>query len=1299
MKSKVFLLASALFCFFTMNAQNDELAPNYLNVTFEKSRTASFMLPKSQKTVYRTKDLCILIYEANIDTAGLSLVKIDDRVSYTHPHIRYEYYQQYHRGIRVVNGGALVAINKSDQTINKVIPHIYTIQDDPASNILDLSIESSQKKELIYLPSEHHIDKMWEVITTTGARKKELFNASNGRLMKTIRMDAGITLQGQTIDYGNVTLQNYTNNGLTYLQNTNKTITVYIPSGFTASGQPIYNEQGIPKTTSTTAWGQDALKRSQQAFFVTEKVKEAFINKLSVAFNQIDVISTGAFGAFAWYTDDPNDAIIQIGALNAQNIDGPNFALYDVIAHELCHSFLYRSLDYDYYADNDFGVNTILQEGLADIFGTYLEYHIRTPNTTDYIQGGDNAAIAQVINRDHTMMTCMTDNDTPHKKSKAISHWFYTVATQIPTIGFEGAQTIVMEAISRNVNRKAGPATFRKLTLDIVQEVYNNAAITNAVKNIWDQVCVFEAACSQQNDIIVAGVETLVGGTYRNITVLNTSVLTLHGQFDMQSDGSIQVYGTLNVGTKSPLTPATLDVCNGLGQWRGIKVYNQGKLFLNLARIFNATIGVEAFNGATIQLQELKIEGNPSFAIGMMLHENIRFGSKIQYTGDVKFSNLFIGIVLQKTGLMPLPDSQPNLFRLTFQDCNTGIEYNNCSSQALFCYFDDCRTGIFIKDALSSPKIETCYFYGAIDIGIRLSKSRAEITDCIIGTAEQPARIGISGTFTRQRVRINSAVTNTQIYAYSRGISLVVSPLSEIYDCEIHTIDGPVNNKYGIFAAKTNGAAIFGNNIQTLSGSCALLSSNNTDYDIINNNISMTNATPGLSSAVIKVQSAHGGRLDENLIEGSTGIDGLAIYSSAGNDVECNNFIDNHNDINIFFTSDNTTLATNYFDATDQDLTIRSQIGPQLHHGNRFWGGKAKALGLTLDQLVNSRFIVNTAYNVNVPYLPPTREPMDDWFENTPGQGVPIECDSIAIGNGVNDLCDYWSSLLAIKDTLPQRFFINTFHLLLMAELDTNLVLPPCITADSTLLSLCGLQSLLAVQQNLDSLDSPQDRTTAIRNLQQQLASTTDPTAQAQLATQITTAYEVATLAVEADQRSDSLQWSKLYTKLDSLDCDSLIVDIWRDILQSYIKFRLHDSVALADRALVLSQASLCADLYGDMVYLARVLAATFTDTSFEDHDGCIDLPTPRSREEEKMDNSFDIYPNPTVDQALIQFKRPFRGNIKITDLEGKIVFEIELKDPVSSYDFMSSLWTSGLYVITCQTVDGLVLVKKVLKL
>ncbi len=140
----------------------------------------------------------------------------------------------------------------------------------------------------------------------------------------------------------------------------------------------------------------------------------------------------------------------------------------------------------------------------------------------------------------------------------------------------------------------------------------------------------------------------------------------------------------------------------------------------------------------------------------------------------------------------------------------------------------------------------------------------------------------------------------------------------------------------------------------------------------------------------------------------------------------------------------------------------------------------------------------------------------------------------------------------------------------------------------------------------------------------------------------------------------------------------------------------MNDSLTLADKAVINQSKVLCADKYGDAIYMARMMARTYEDVDYEVYDGCLQDPAPRTQEKEKYRiDQIRIYPNPSESIVNIEFADLFTGDIKVTNNTGHIIYNSKcINESIHSIDLSKS---SGFYVIHVRNINGTSNITKVI--
>ena len=428
---------------------------------------------------------------------------------------------------------------------------------------------------------------------------------------------------------------------------------------------------------------------------------------------------------------------------------------------------------------------------------------------------------------------------------------------------------------------------------------------------------------------------------------------------------------------------------------------------------------------------------------------------------------------------------------------------------------------------------------------------------------------------------------------------------------------------------------------------------------------------------------------------------GIIASNSVGNTFECNPVYNSDYGLAILYNAAGQTIKTNYFDDCRIDLGIHSEIGWQIHKGNDFVRGSTRAEGLSINELNNSLFFVDSSYMYHMPVDP---KPPTGWFFHE--DSVDLDC-FIPVGpsfpefyNDTIRLCDYYNRLKGLKDSLPNVFFVNLFHLLKYEQAREEFTLPDCIKTDSLLTRLCGLGELVDVDSELRNINEPLDERDPldasiqkIDELQQEYIETTDSLEKQLILTELKDSIMVIHPALNQIKLSDSLKLDEIRLELDSIDCSEYIVQLWVDILGIYIDFLQAGEIAETNRIALLFYSRLCSDEYGDYIHLARSMAMLFDSTYFDVYDDCREGIQPRSINKKQKELALSVIPNPNNGQFTVYLDSILSGIFVITNVNGQEVMRqnFEQVDKIN----INNLIQKGIFFITVSTTEGQYGIKK----
>lgn len=1191
-----------------------------------------------------------------------------ESTSFLNTQKQYKYYQQYYKGVRVESGGYL--ITEDTGKISHFSPNLFLdIELNTSPEITEhaiteiLTADSVYQSELIITNRfSEQFRLVWKVDYVDSEFKSAYIDAIDGTVYT--KQNQLIPLTATTRNYGTVSLNNYSDNGRSFLSSQDNRITIY--QNFNNMFYD-WNPALIPTTTDTTTWDNStAWVLSKQALYVTELVDQQFTAKLGITFPEIKVGAVLVPNAKAI----PNSNDIMVGTLN-NNPNGANFALFDVIAHELGHHVISNYIDYDAAYQN-----AVVHEGLADIIADYIENWI-LPGGTDWIMGNDDGDIKDEIDRDHTQLYCFDPlTSSAHKSSKAIGHWFYAITngisgTPIQAIGtIEVSKNLALEALSRIVDPKAGVFNFKYQTLVVAKDMFDeNSTEYNSVLEAWARVCVDEQCSSNNEDVIITDFQDYTqtkqyfGG---NIIVESGGTLYIEQSDLFLKDGK---FIKVKSGGKIEIISSKINTCDGQGAWNGIILEEGSSLYLWNAFIYNARIGID-FQGPldSFFFKDVHIVGNELSEIGLKFATNNNYPVLPSYTYKIKKD--FGDITGCQRGILSEHRSGNKYIQnANISNCEIGMQLNGNTNEILYSDFNNCDQGIFIDDSgsndINNNSFNHCNFpvnvnnsYGNIsennitgnfNTGINCERSGGMIEGNRIGTSSLSGSTGIR-CYQGDGVIIGN---NPGIYA-KNGIKVLSTPGAIISRNTIEVQSASTG--IGVFTDLSEEAYIDNNYINVGYGFSPVYSRLTNNEKIFNNQITFAQRS-NTASAAFKGSSNHGSQFYDNIVISPYNVPAVSLNNTMGNTISCNDIKSGQKGVEIKYNADMHTIKGNILN-TGKDIEIYSVIGPQPHHGNLFKGGTAEAIGLTQNELDYSKFTVNPNMAYHMPANP---IPGDELWFKIDYNPNPFICTGVIgpVPALTDSLCVYWTQLKRIKDTLPDRFFINVFHLLYRAQKDTSFHLPDCVRLDTVLTRLCGVTKVAEVFAGLTRPAPDAGRRDTLRQYARQYFEATNASTEITLRAAIKDILldTTPTISVSTNLLQDSLRLDSLYTTLDEVACDSLIFQKWKDILKLYIRFLYRDSVRTEDRSDVLAYSRHCADRYGDAVYLARSMAETFSSEDFHQYDGCIALPPAGRIAGSSGDILRDVRlaPNPTGGLIRIDFGGSFTGKFIVSDMAGRI--------------------------------------------
>ena len=293
-------------------------------------------------------------------------------------------FDQYFDNVRIEGGFLSVVV--SDSKVLAIYPKVFegiNISTLPSFSIKQIESKVIKqtviKSELVISPRFGNYKLVWKISYSEKDMPIEAWiDAHTGEILDEV--EHVMNLEGQTQTYGTQVLNDNTQGGVTTLETPDGTIQVFSNGSFNCS---VWDDNDILSTTNTTDWGQDASDHCVQSFHAATEIVPTF-SCLGIDFGNVHVdCGLTLQNAFSNLCSTVDETYIRFGTMNGT---GTSIALYDVMGHELAHTYLLEFLDYT----NPQG-NEAIHEGLADVFGTFTESKV---SGLDWVIGDDEPEVS-----------------------------------------------------------------------------------------------------------------------------------------------------------------------------------------------------------------------------------------------------------------------------------------------------------------------------------------------------------------------------------------------------------------------------------------------------------------------------------------------------------------------------------------------------------------------------------------------------------------------------------------------------------------------------------------------------------------------------------------------------------------------------------------------------------------------------------------------------------------------------------------------------------------------------------------
>lgn len=431
----------------------------------------------------------------------------------------YHRFQQYYKNIEVIDGGFTIMTENHDDDIESkpppchncppvdpckdvvalFSPHIYeniSISVTPTISILNLgqsldtpaTIISGTELKIVHNLTKNCEYKLIYKIAYVSEAEGDMIgwvDAHTGQLL--YKHSPHNFKNAPTADHG-VKIMNDTHSGSnTLLQNSR--LKCYDMAPY--SDHRIFNSYDIPQSPSNRDWNNtDANPEAFQLFWMADEVLDVFANNLGINFVDVHVGFNPTFpGAVSKCCGTPSTSSYFTfgGDFSGNHLSGVE---YDIIGHEFGHAYIRQFLSSDRIEGRS------LHEGLADIFGTYIEYIFQ--GSIDWVIG-DN--IPQII-RDlqNTSLNCYSDVKSlgynfEHDRGQPLGHWFYlcvngSMANNIPPMDIDELMALLMESMV-TLGSNADYPDLMRASLDLVAKKYGTCSNQfRTILNAWEKICV-----------------------------------------------------------------------------------------------------------------------------------------------------------------------------------------------------------------------------------------------------------------------------------------------------------------------------------------------------------------------------------------------------------------------------------------------------------------------------------------------------------------------------------------------------------------------------------------------------------------------------------------------------------------------------------------------------------------------------------------------------------------------------------------------------------------------------------------
>lgn len=794
-----------------------------------------------------------------------------------------------------------------------------------------------------------------------------------------------------------------------------------------------------------------------------------------------------------------------------------------------------------------------------------------------------------------------------------------------------------------------------------------------------------QECCMAGDDMIISGNETLTQSRVfqGDVIIQSGATLTLDGHFQFVQGKKIVVE---NGGALILMDNTNPTNCPNASSWMSIIVNNGGALTINNAFIIHAHHSIRAFGGSHLNIQSCDIVGlGSSTGTGIWIDGNVT----VQNLKEINISHVRDGIFVW--------NGADNFYHLDDGSVSHTTYAVTVATNSIMMHdydINQSQYGVLLYNGPASLIYNNNISANEMSLLVNWSPY-TYINSNIIGSELNPTKIGMS-----LYASGSSVITySLPIRASQLGIRLWSSDAWVTHN--LIQVQGASQNTFGggIQVIETEQASVSHNyvdvsfpafGIETVGSAATEVSHNEIDH--YSNN--------ALNAASIRSMESIDDFIANNVLYGSYTSAGILAQNSSFNQYFCNAASLHSDGISILSNSEIQNIIANDLQALT-DLVVKSEIGPQIHHSNNFFGGTADASGLNVGQLAGSQFFVNGMIGA---YMPQNIIASGEWFIDEYSEidnacyghpGPEWEWNPYDTGGDPDFVCRYYDYLKSQKEQSPKRFLIRLYHLMKYIQKRQEQPLPDCIKNDTLYWDICGIKEMVDVEVSLAQIYKPQPDNNEISQIQMDLMELEDKEL---------IDHKIGQLkAIKSERLAfKSLITSEIDTALTTLEeniaiinCDEEMVKIWKEVYTIYIKFLVHQDLSHEDKADIQLLAQKCSDVYGDAVHIARAIANTFDDIYYDAYDHCIENIEPRSSANTPQNEVITIAPNPTTGEFTIDFGKEFEGKLTLSNAMGETVLSIQLQQ-LRTYTHRIDN-NVGLYFVRLESSTGIVTHKKLI--